>query len=162
MRVRIPEWSGRSSVTVNGEAVPDVKTGEYARIERAWRAGDELRLELDVGARVVRALGLGDRYVAVMRGPVVMARDSRLGGGDVDDVASLSADAGGYIALQPATARSESVWMAFTAQFDQALHDAKGELVSIDYSSVGDGWDEKSRFRVRMPQMLDPSRSGPA
>ena len=99
MRVRIPAWSARSSVSVNGAAVADVGAGEYARIERTWRAGDEVRVELDIGARVVRAPSAGDRYLAVVRGPVVLARDSRLGGGEVDEVASLQADADGRVAV---------------------------------------------------------------
>jgi DUF1680 family protein len=161
VRVRIPAWSARSSVSVNGAAVADVRAGEYARIQRIWRAGDEVRVEVDVGARVVWAPGVGERYVAVMRGPVVLARDSRLGGGDVDEVAALHADAGGRVTLQPVAARSDLVWMAFSAPFEQGIHDAKGELVLTDYSSVGNGWNDASRFRVWMPQILDPSRSGP-
>jgi uncharacterized protein len=162
LRLRIPAWSARSSVSVNGAALGDVQTGEYARIERKWRAGDEVRVELDLGARVVRAPGVGDRYMAVVRGPVVLALDSQSGSGDVDEVASLRADAHGRVELQPVAARTDSVWMAYSAPFEQGIHDAKGELHFTDYSSAGDGWAEASRFRVWMPQMLDPSRSGPA
>jgi DUF1680 family protein len=168
LRLRIPAWSERSSVTVNGAPVAGVRPGEYARIERTWRAGDEVRLELDLRARVVRAQGAEDRYVAVMRGPVVLARDSRSGGGDpstgsgqaVDEVASLRADAGGHVALEPAAARPDSVWMAYSASFDQGLHDAKGELFFTDYASAGSAWNETNRFRVWLPQILDPSRTG--
>jgi hypothetical protein len=162
LRLRIPAWSERSTVTVNGAPVADVRPGQYARIERTWRAGDEVRLELDLRARVMRAPGVGDRHVAVVRGPVVLARDSRLGSGDVDEVASLRADASGHVALEPAPTRPDSVWMAFSTPFEQGLHDAKGELVFTDYSSAGNSWNEAHRFRVWMPQILDPSRSGPA
>src|SRR5688500_4762652 len=53
VRLRIPAWSARSSVTVNGTPVDGVRAGEYARIERTWRAGEEVRLELDLQGRVV-------------------------------------------------------------------------------------------------------------
>ncbi|PYP75421.1 MAG: hypothetical protein DMD35_21515 [Gemmatimonadetes bacterium] len=159
LRLRIPAWSARSSVTVNGASVADVRPGEYARIERTWRAGDEVRLELDLRARVVRVPGARDRHVAVVRGPVVLARDSRLGG-DVDEVASLRADAEGHVALESASTRPDSVWMAFSTPFEQGLHDAKGELFLTDYSSAGNAWNETSRFRVWLPQILDPSRNG--
>jgi DUF1680 family protein len=162
LRLRIPAWSGRSSVTVNGAPVAGVNAGEYARIERTWRAGDEVRLELDVRARAVHAPGDGGRHVAVMRGPVLLARDSRLGGGDVDEVASLQVDAEGHVAMRPAPNRPESAWMAFGAPFEQGLHDAKGELFFTDYSSAGNAWTEASRFRVWMPRILDPSRTGGA
>jgi hypothetical protein len=159
-------------VTVNGAAVPDVRTGEYARIERTWRAGDEVRIELDLGARVVRASGAWDRYVAVVRGPVVLARDSRLNasagqvpsnsGQAVDEVASLRTDARGRVELQRASSTPDSVWMAFGAPFERGLHDATGELRFTDYSSAGNAWTEADRFRVWLPQLLDPSRSGGA
>jgi uncharacterized protein len=168
LRLRIPAWSERTSVTVDGAPVADVRPGEYTRIERTWRAGDEVRLELDLRARVVRSPGAGDRHVAVMRGPVVLARDSRLGGEDpstssgqaVDEVASPRADVSGHVAVVPAVEKPDSVWMTFSTPFEQGLHDAKGELHLMDYSSAGNTWNEASRFRVWMPQILDPSRSG--
>ena len=163
LRVRIPAWSEQSSVAVNGVPVADVRPGAYARVEREWRAGDEVRLELDLRARAVRlpgAAGAGDRHVAVVRGPVVLARDARLGGGDVDEVASVRADAGGRVALEPVPGRPDPVWMAFRTPFEQGLHDTKGELALVDYASAGNTWDETSRFRVWMPQILDPSREG--
>jgi hypothetical protein len=66
------------------------------------------------------------------------------------------------VSLQPVAARTESVWMEFRAPFERGLHDATGELVFTDYSSAGSAWDEASRFRVWMPQIFDPSRTGPA
>ena len=158
LRLRIPAWSERTSLTVNGAPVADVRPGTYARIERTWRAGDEVRLELDLRARVVRAPSAGDRHVAVVRGPVVLARDSRLENSDVDEVASLRVDADGRVALEPLPARPEAVWMAFTSPFEQGLHDARGTLHFTDYSSAGSSWDEMGRFRVWLPQILDPSR----
>jgi len=50
--------------------------------------------------------------------------------------------------------------MAFTTSFEQGLHDAKGELLFTDYSSAGNAWNETNRFRVWLPQILDPSRNG--
>jgi uncharacterized protein len=80
----------------------------------------------------------------------------------VDEVASVPTDAAGRVELKAASSKPDSVWMAFSAPFEQGLHDAKGELVFMDYSSAGNGWAEKDRFRVWLPQILDPSRRGPA
>jgi uncharacterized protein len=157
LRLRIPAWSARASLTVNGEPVAGLRPGEYARVERLWRPGDAVRLELDVRGRLVRAPGAGDRHVAVVRGPVVLARDARSGGRDVDEVATPKADAAGTVALEPAPARPDAAWMAFRAPFERGLHDAAGELVLTDYASAGNTWDEASRYRVWLPQILDPS-----
>jgi len=158
LRLRIPAWSERSSVTVNGESVADVRPGSYARVERTWRAGDEVRLELDLRARVVRAPAAGDRHVAVVRGPVVLARDSRMGGGEIDEVASVRAGTDGRVELKPLQSKPDGVWMAFGAPFDQGIHDLKGEIAFTDYSSAGNAWSETNRFRVWLPQIFDPSR----
>jgi hypothetical protein len=78
----------------------------------------------------------------------------------VDEVASLRVDASGHVELKPTPDRPDSVWMAFSTPFEQGLHDAKGELVFTDYSSAGNAWSETNRFRVWLPQIFDPSRSG--
>ena len=93
-----------------------------------------------------------------MRGPVVLARDARLGGPDVDAVATPKADAERRVPLAPAADRPDGVWMAFRAPFDAGLHDRAGELTLVDYASAGNTWDERSRYRVWLPQILDPSR----
>jgi hypothetical protein len=52
------------------------------------------------------------------------------------------------------------VWMAFSTPFEHGVHDAKGELFLTDCSSAGNTWNETSRLRVWLPQILDPSRGG--
>ena len=98
--------------------------------------------------------------MAVVRGPVVLARDSRLGEGDGDEVASVKSDADGRFTLEPVPSVPDFAWMAFSAPFEQGLHDAKGALHFTDYGSAGNAWTETNRFRVWLPQILDPSRPG--
>lgn len=45
--LRIPYWSKRTAVSLNGRTVGNVKSGRYLRLERTWRPGDRIRLELD-------------------------------------------------------------------------------------------------------------------
>ena len=72
------------------------------------------------------------------------------------------ADADGRVVLQPLPSQPDDLWMAFSTPFEQGLHDAKGELVFTDYGSAGNMWNEANRFRVWLPQILDPSRAGGA
>lgn len=51
--VRVPAWAGTASLTVNGERVVALP-GTYARIEREWRDGDEIRLALPLDPRIAR------------------------------------------------------------------------------------------------------------
>jgi hypothetical protein len=48
LALRIPAWSERSRVRVNGAPVPDAKPGTYLRLERDWQPGDQIELELDL------------------------------------------------------------------------------------------------------------------
>jgi hypothetical protein len=74
IRLRIPGWCEAYSLTVNGEAVePTVEKG-YAVIDRKWKDGDCIGLNLDMPVEVVAAdprVKEDEGKRAVQRGPVV-------------------------------------------------------------------------------------------
>ncbi len=90
LRVRIPAWAGGARVTVDGAAVP-AEPGRYADIEREWRPGDRVLLQLPMRPRVhrrayrnvqesfapdgspVRQQVLEYEWAAITRGPLVYA-----------------------------------------------------------------------------------------
>ena len=45
--LRIPNWSKKNSVRLNGRELDSVKCGDYFRILHEWKTGDVIRLELD-------------------------------------------------------------------------------------------------------------------
>ena len=51
--LRIPAWSERTVVCVNGEPLTDLLAGAYLPIHRTWEKGDEITVELDMRARLV-------------------------------------------------------------------------------------------------------------
>jgi DUF1680 family protein len=73
--VRIPGWSRKYEVKVNG-VVPDglvVERG-YAKINRLWRKGDEIELNLEMPVELVQAnpkVRENHGKVAIQRGPVI-------------------------------------------------------------------------------------------
>jgi hypothetical protein len=73
--LRVPEWSRKTKVTVNGKPAPGTpKPGEYFSVQRVWKPGDAIRVQFDMTPRVVAANprvreDLG--RVAVERGPLV-------------------------------------------------------------------------------------------
>jgi DUF1680 family protein len=75
---RIPGWSQKTEVRVNGTAMADVPRGEYLPIRRRWAAGDTVELSFDMGTQLLRANAAvnEDRgRVAFQRGPVVFCME---------------------------------------------------------------------------------------
>ncbi|RYG24188.1 hypothetical protein EON82_11600 [bacterium] len=72
LRLRVPHWSEATRLRVNGKPV-SAKAGSYVALEREWKKGDRVTLDLDmrpwfwVGQREQRG------KVSVYRGPTLMA-----------------------------------------------------------------------------------------
>ncbi|MFZ2022982.1 MAG: glycoside hydrolase family 127 protein [Terracidiphilus sp.] len=76
--VRIPGWSSKNSVSVNGVPVSDVKPGEYLPIRRRWSGGDSISLRFDMATQLVKAnpAVTEDRgRAALQRGPIVFCME---------------------------------------------------------------------------------------
>lgn len=155
LNLRIPAWSNSHSVTVNGEPV-ESRAGTYCAIERVWRSGDEVRLKLDMRTRMVRL----EQMAAFERGPVVFARDSRFGDGDVDECMSASRKDG--IVEAQMTEAPAGMWMVLTVPMmrggyaEQRVDDCQIRL--CDFASAGNTWDQHLRYRVWIPLLYSPSR----
>ncbi|MDR0743055.1 MAG: glycoside hydrolase family 127 protein [Tannerella sp.] len=158
MALRIPAWSKENSVSVNGETLAGVTPGEYFRIDRTWKKGDVIRLQLDVRARVVRQNG----SAAIVRGPVVLARDSRFGDGFVDEAARIL-DKDGYVELTPAVRKPDGIWLAFTAPLAPGTFDAEGahpkQIHFCDFASAGNTWNNALRYRVWIPEPMNVTQT---
>jgi uncharacterized protein len=74
--LRIPAWAKGASLAINGQTIDlaAITSNGYARIERDWRDGDSLALNLPLAPRALRAhpnVRQDAGRVAVMRGPLV-------------------------------------------------------------------------------------------
>jgi uncharacterized protein len=79
VHLRVPGWSRDATLRVNGEPVEISSPGRYTRIDREWREGDTIVLDLPMPVRLLRAHRLAEEavgQVAVQRGPVVYAVES--------------------------------------------------------------------------------------
>lgn len=159
LRIRVPAWSEQTSVTMNGEVVPSVKAGNYTEIKRTWKTGDVVNLIMDMRGRVV-SLGNTPKNIALVRGPIVLTRDARLGGPDVNATITPVLDKSGFLKLEPITGSKNGIWMQFKAPFMLESHkegEAKPDnLILCDYASAGNTITEESRFRVWLPQFYSP------
>lgn len=98
--VRIPGWSQRNGVKVNGKEVEGARPGEYMALRRRWAAGDVIELSFDMRTQVLeanRAVSDDLDRVAFQRGPVVYCMEGldQLEQGNRSVFASYSVQADG-------------------------------------------------------------------
>ena len=181
LKLRIPGWSKQSVLKVNGETIP-CKPGSYASIKRTWKKNDKVTLELDLRGRIIRAPS-GAPQQAIMRGPVLLAMDSRLvqeqdstvwlisqpykyetyipenGKGFISQKYNFPpAGEDGYIDLKPVAFPDKNIRMAFEVSFIVRpwhffLHHEK-HVIMCDFASAGNEWSSSNLFRVWLPQPL--------
>ena len=69
--LRIPVWATQARILINGvQSGAKVQAGSFARIERMWKAGDQIEISLPMQPRVSRWY---NRAVSVERGPLVFS-----------------------------------------------------------------------------------------
>lgn len=161
LQVRIPQWSKKTTLTVNGESLGDMSPGKYVNIERKWKSGDAIVLNLDMRGRVL-SLGEFPENRAIVRGPVVLSRDTRLSGPAIESIIKPVTDKDGFIELIPAVQKSAGVWMEFNAAFIPESYAEGGNkpisIVLCDYASAGNSQEGHPYFRVWLPQLIDPAK----
>ncbi|MBN1512036.1 MAG: glycoside hydrolase family 127 protein [Phycisphaerae bacterium] len=138
IRLRIPAWSASTELKVGGDEVR-VMPGTYADIERTWSAGDRIELTLDMRCRLLDSPRgsnrAGDNHQALIRGPVVLARDENLDP-DYNKPVNIAAR-GGYVDVVPVAPTLPSSHMQFR------VPTADGSFIQmVDYASV-DNWTGK-------------------
>ncbi|MBR4749326.1 MAG: glycoside hydrolase family 127 protein [Abditibacteriota bacterium] len=148
LRLRIPGWCRSCSLFVNG-AAEKAEPGDWAVIDRRWSKGDEVRLVLDMNTYVIHAvpgrLEVCERHTALRRGPLVMARDLRLG----EDV---------MLPARPAEKDGRAdveLWQndCFPSLVSLAVRDENGGVFHVaDYSSCGKTLDMRSLMTCWLPE----------
>jgi DUF1680 family protein len=157
VQLRIPSWSKLTRVILNSKEVTSVSAGKYLEIKKKWSSKDTIQLELDMRGRVETVDNENGKYAAITRGPVVLARDSRMGAPHLSTVNQPVVDKQGFIELKPLqTATDGAYWMAYSALFVPESYAEGGAgpipIKLIDYASAGNG-KEKSTFQVWLSQL---------
>ena len=158
--LRIPAWSAATKVEVNGEAAAGVRAGEYLSLWRTWKAGDKVTVAFDMTCRLHR---IGLEAVAFTAGPIVLARDSRFGDGDLSERTRY------YEAefdAPPAARRVQCESPDMRVVYDIALPIGDhAECPSrmpprtvrfCDFASAGNDWRTDGFYRVWLPVLLRP------
>lgn len=91
LRLRIPYWSRKTQVRLNGKAVPKVEPGQYLMLRRLWSSGDQIEITFDFSLQY----WVGERdyegKVSIYRGPLLLVYDRRFNVMDPDRIPALDA-----------------------------------------------------------------------
>ena len=154
VRLRIPAWSAKTEVKLNGETWEDVAAGSYFTIDRDWKLGDIVELKFDMPV-VAHTL---DHHVAFTCGPVLLARDSRFADGDLTEPFRHGIKDGQTMPTFAAVRTpSDDIWMAFSATLPIGSHTENPEarnpstVFFCDYASAGNTWTRANFYRTWFP-----------
>ena len=155
LNLRIPAWSTDSKIEINGAVQNEIEPGQYLKISREWQKGDKITLQLDMSGRLVNL----NNHQAILRGPVLLARDSRFNDGYIDETAVIvSRD--NMVELQASSEKPDNIWVSFTAPLILGT-DLEGEFRQprqihfCDFASAGNTWEQESRYRVWIRKTLN-------
>ncbi|MDP8982630.1 MAG: glycoside hydrolase family 127 protein [Acidobacteriota bacterium] len=95
--LRIPAWSRKTGVIVNGIAEAGGQPGQYLALRRRWKAGDRVQLRLEMAPRLTAAnprVAENAGKIAVERGPLVYCLEELDQRGPVSDLAIAKPEEG--------------------------------------------------------------------
>lgn len=91
LKLRIPYWSARSSVSVNGKVVDGVQAGQYLAIKRRWKSGDTVNVSLDMSLHYWKGEKESEGKTSIYYGPILLTYDRRYNTMDPDALPALDA-----------------------------------------------------------------------
>ena len=168
--VRNPVWSTNTALSVNG--IAQNVTAGYIALDRVWKDGDTLALELDLTTKAIRPIPYGHdilmnhvvwghnymiasydtedplacRHIALQRGPVMLAQENRLGY-SVDDPIDVKVNDDGSVSVE--MPETDTAPYAHLLELKVPLTDGSYMTVT-DYASAGKLWTEESKMAVWM------------
>jgi len=72
LRLRIPRWCNKANITINEQTAKiTARGGSFFTVNRKWRAGDQVKLQMPMSLRLIKGRKSQAGRVAVMRGPML-------------------------------------------------------------------------------------------
>ncbi len=164
--VRNPVWSKETKIKLNGENIA-VNSG-YIKLQKTWKTGDSIDLELDMRTRVERPIEYGSQvlmneviwganymiptfdrqdekakyHLALLRGPIVLAQENRLGY-SVDTPVDIKINESGFVdVVEP----QEKI-APYNNILELCVPLEDGSLMHVtDYASAGKLWTDESKM----------------
>jgi len=155
LRLRIPGWSKKNRLSVNGKEVGMPEPGTYFLLDRKWKDGDSVKLSLDMSFY----FWAGEHELAgktsIYRGPILLTFDPYHNNIDPDDVPELSASglSGEFVPCS----QMLKPWVLFKIKANDGR-----DLFLCDYASAGaTGTHYRSWLPVEGVSAVPFTRSNP-
>ena len=159
LKLRIPYWSAKTSVKLNGERVKLVSPATYLVLDREWKVGDKVELELDMSPHYWVGEKECEGKASIYRGPILMTYDRRLNTMDPDEIPVLNATAMKGRLISNKDSLPTVVCMEYTAP-------DRRKLQLCDFGSAGEGgspyhsWLRVEQIEKTHFALDNPLRSG--
>ncbi|MGC8639786.1 MAG: beta-L-arabinofuranosidase domain-containing protein, partial [Isosphaeraceae bacterium] len=154
LRLRIPHWSSRTIVKVNGEAVANIRPGSYLELNRNWRPEDRISLELDMTPHIWAGERQCAGRVSLFRGPILLTYDPRFNPNAPADPVPIDVS---KLRVQPTTMPASPTPIVLMQVPTNA-----GPIVLCDFASAGfDGSSYRSWLRAERGTSVPFSREHP-
>jgi DUF1680 family protein len=159
LKLRIPYWSAKTRVKLNGERVKSVSPATYLVLDREWQVGDKVELELDMSLHYWVGEKECKGKASIYRGPILMTYDRRLNTMDPDEIPVLNATAMKGRLISNKDSLPTVVRMEYTAPDGRKLQ-------LCDFGSAGEGgspyhsWLRVEQIEKTHFALDNPLRSG--
>jgi DUF1680 family protein len=129
--LRVPWWTKRFVAKV-GEQSYTGTAGQFLTIERAWRAGDVIAVDMDMTVQTLPGAPTYAQSIAIQRGPQVLALEEELNPGlaSMDTAGPRTSD----IRLRDARAALPATWLGKQAWAIDGAEE--GELVLAPFADA--------------------------
>ncbi len=156
--LRNPYWSKTTALSVNG--VDNSVNDGYIHIKKLWKKSDVIELKLDMRTEAVYPEPIMEhdctisekeehevkKYIALRRGPLVLAQENRLGY-NVDEPVSIVMNNDGYVDVEFPT---EDI-APYKHIIEVCVPLINGSKMTVtDYASAGKLWTEESKMAAWM------------
>lgn len=88
LSLRIPRWSKKTQVSVNGQASEPIP-GTYLALARGWKAGDQVEIAFDFSLHYWAGQQECANKISIYRGPILLTYDARYNTLDPDQLPVL-------------------------------------------------------------------------
>jgi DUF1680 family protein len=131
LKLRIPYWSSRSIVKINGSSVDGIEPASYLSVKREWTRGDKIEIVLDMSPHIWVGAKECSGKVSLYRGSILLTYDRRFNDMDPSDIPVLNRDC-----LEGKIVKASS-WLEPMMLIE--LQDGDEKLRLCDFGSAGEG-----------------------